>query len=70
MMQYCNIFLLFSPEPIAGGVNKGDRNLMMITLKKILFFRQNLSPEVWQFIREKKFMGMVMPKKFGGLGFR
>jgi acyl-CoA dehydrogenase len=38
--------------------------------KKFFFFRQNLSPEVWQFIREKKFMGMVMPKKFGGLGFR
>lgn len=30
---------------------------------------QNLPPEVWSFIREKKFMGMVMPKKFGGLGF-
>ena len=30
---------------------------------------QNLPPDVWKFIREKKFMGMVMPKKFGGLGF-
>ena len=30
---------------------------------------QNLPPEVWDYIREKKFMGMVMPKKFGGLGF-
>lgn len=30
---------------------------------------QNLSAEVWQFIREKKFFGMVMPKKWGGLGF-
>ena len=25
--------------------------------------------QVWQFIREKKFFGMVMPKKWGGLGF-
>ena len=30
---------------------------------------QNLPPEVWQYIRENKFMGMVIPKKFGGLGF-
>jgi acyl-CoA dehydrogenase len=30
---------------------------------------QNLPPEVWRYIRENKFMGMVIPKKFGGLGF-
>lgn len=30
---------------------------------------QNLPPEVWRYIRENKFMGMVMPKQFGGLGF-
>jgi alkylation response protein AidB-like acyl-CoA dehydrogenase len=30
---------------------------------------QNLPPEVWKYIRENKFMGMVIPKKFGGLGF-
>jgi len=30
---------------------------------------QNLPPEVWQYIREQKMMGMVIPKKFGGLGF-
>eukprot|EP00961_Rhodomonas_salina_P277102 3744811-Rhodomonas_salina.3 len=30
---------------------------------------QNLPPEVWRYIREQKMMGMVIPKKFGGLGF-
>ena len=30
---------------------------------------QNLPPEVWKFIREKKFMGLVIPKAYGGLGF-
>uniref|UniRef100_A0A7S0ESF2 Acyl-coenzyme A dehydrogenase n=1 Tax=Hanusia phi TaxID=3032 RepID=A0A7S0ESF2_9CRYP len=30
---------------------------------------QNLPPEVWNYIRENKFMGMIIPKKFGGLGF-
>ena len=30
---------------------------------------QNLPPEVWKFIREKKFMGLVIPKAYGGMGF-
>ena len=31
--------------------------------------RQDLPPHVWQFIKEKGFLGMIIPKKFGGLGF-
>ena len=30
---------------------------------------QDLPPEVWQFLREKKFFGMIIPQAFGGLGF-
>lgn len=30
---------------------------------------QNLPPKVWQYIRENKFMGIVISKAFGGLGF-
>lgn len=30
---------------------------------------RDLPPEVWQFLREKKFFGMIIPKKYGGLGF-
>ena len=29
----------------------------------------DLPPEVWQFIKEKGFFGMIVPKKYGGLGF-
>lgn len=29
----------------------------------------NLSQEVWDFLKESKFFGMIIPKKFGGLGF-
>lgn len=29
----------------------------------------DLSPDVWQFMRDKKFFGMIIPKKYGGLGF-
>ena len=29
----------------------------------------DLPPEVWQFLREKKFFGMIIPREYGGLGF-
>ncbi len=31
--------------------------------------RRDLPPEVWQFIREKGFLGIIIPKEYGGLGF-
>lgn len=30
---------------------------------------KDLSPEVWTYLKEKKFFGMIIPKEFGGLGF-
>lgn len=29
----------------------------------------DLTPETWKFIREEGFMGMIIPKEYGGLGF-
>jgi len=29
----------------------------------------DLPPEVWAFIKEKRFLGMIVPKEYGGLGF-
>lgn len=29
----------------------------------------DLSPDTWQFIKDNKFFGMIIPKKYGGLGF-
>jgi len=31
--------------------------------------RQDLPPQVWQFIKDKGFLGMIIPKEYGGLGF-
>ena len=31
--------------------------------------RKDLPPEVWQFIKQNKFFGMIIPKKYGGLEF-
>ena len=36
---------------------------------KIAWQDHDLPPEVWAFMREKKFFGMIIPKKYGGLGF-
>jgi acyl-CoA dehydrogenase len=29
----------------------------------------DLPPEVWQFIKDKGFLGMIIPKQYGGMGF-
>lgn len=34
-----------------------------------IFQNRDLSPQVWQFIKEKKFFGMIIPKEYDGLGF-
>jgi acyl-CoA dehydrogenase len=31
--------------------------------------RYDLAPQVWQFIKEQGFLGMIIPKKYGGMGF-
>jgi acyl-CoA dehydrogenase len=31
--------------------------------------RCDLPPQVWQFIKDQGFLGMIIPKKYGGLGF-
>lgn len=36
---------------------------------KISWELGDLPPEVWRFMREKKFFGMIIPKEYGGLGF-
>ena len=35
----------------------------------ITHVRQDLPPEVWQYIKDKGFFGMIIPKKYGGLEF-
>jgi len=31
--------------------------------------RYDLPPRVWQYVKDKGFLGMIIPKKYGGLGF-
>jgi len=41
----------------------------MIDDWKVNWEWRDLPPEVWEFIKHNKFLGMIIPKEFGGLGF-
>lgn len=34
-----------------------------------VFQTQDLPPKVWQYLKDKRFFGMIIPKKYGGLDF-
>lgn len=34
-----------------------------------VFAQRDLSEETWQYLKDKKFFGMIIPKEYGGLGF-
>lgn len=51
---------------IDGSVNELCR---MIDDWQITHIDTDLSKEIWQFIKEKGFLGMIIPKNYGGLGF-
>ncbi len=36
---------------------------------QITYELNDLPPEVWQFIKDQRFLGMVIPESYGGLGF-
>ncbi len=41
----------------------------MVDEWEITHERFDLSPEAWQFIKDRGFLGMIIPKEYGGLGF-
>ena len=46
-----------------------DEVCAMLDDWKITHELLDLPPHVWQFIKDKGFLGMIIPKQFGGLGF-
>lgn len=46
-----------------------DELCTMLDEWKINWEWRDLPPEVWAFIKAKKFFGMIIPREFGGLGF-
>lgn len=49
--------------------NETDQLCAMIDDWDVTHVRQDLPPQVWQFIKDKGFFGMIIPKEYGGLQF-
>lgn len=43
--------------------------LCQMTKDDEIYKLNNLPPKIWQYLKEKKFFGMIIPKKYGGLEF-
>ncbi len=67
--------LLDIPEPKLSAEEQAfvdgpcEELCAMLNDWEITHERFDLPPRVWQFIKDKGFLGMIIPKKFGGLGF-
>jgi acyl-CoA dehydrogenase len=60
---------VLSEEEQAFLDNEVEELCSMLDDWNITHVRQDLSPEVWQFIKDKGFFGMIIPKIYGGLEF-
>jgi acyl-CoA dehydrogenase len=58
-----------SDEEQAFLDNEVEQLCAMLDDWDITHKRQDLPPEVWQFIKDKGFFGMIIPKEYGGLEF-
>ncbi len=67
--------LIVNPPATLSPVEKAflngpvDELCAMLDDWKITFEWRDLPPDVWTFIRRRKFFGMIIPKEYGGLGF-
>lgn len=57
-----------TPEEHSFMENEVEEICKMCTDYEVQVLR-DLPENVWQFLRDKKFFGMIIPKEFGGLGF-
>jgi len=67
--------LLATPEPRLSAEEQAfldgpvEELCAMCNDWEITHERQDLPEHVWQFIKDKGFLGMIIPKQYGGLGF-
>jgi len=60
---------VLTPEEQSFLDNECETLCAMINDWEITHDRADLPPEVWQYLKDHKFFGMIIPKDFGGLGF-
>ena len=67
--------LLAIPEPKLTPEEQGfldgpcEDACAMVNDWEVTHERYDLPPRVWQYLKDKGFLGMIIPKKYGGLGF-
>ena len=67
--------LLATPEPRLSAEERAfldgpvEELCAMCDEWEITHERQDLPPDAWQYIKDKGFLGMIIPKEYGGLGF-
>jgi acyl-CoA dehydrogenase len=49
--------------------NEVETACSMVRDWEISHERHDMPPELWQYVKDKGFLGMIIPKAFGGLGF-
>ena len=59
---------ILSKEEISFIQNEVN-TLCSMTTDWEIFQKRDLSKEVWQYLKDNKFFGMIIPKEYGGLGF-
>ncbi|PSJ18928.1 acyl-CoA dehydrogenase [Nitrosomonas supralitoralis] len=58
-----------TPEEQAFLDGPVEQLCVMLDEWKITHELKDLPPEVWQFVKEKGFFGLIIPKQYGGYGF-
>jgi acyl-CoA dehydrogenase len=67
--------LLAYPKPTLSAEEKAfldgpvEELCRMVSDWEITHELHDLPPRVWQFVKDKGFLGMIIPKQYGGLGF-
>jgi acyl-CoA dehydrogenase len=67
--------LLAQPKPVLSVEEQAfldgpvEELCRMIDDWEITHERADLPPDIWDFLKKKKFFGMIIPKEYGGLGF-
>src|SRR5690349_22522495 len=67
--------LLAYPKPTLSADEKAfldgpvEELCRMVSDWEVTHELRDLPPNVWQYIKDKGFLGMIIPKKYGGLGF-
>lgn len=68
-----NKLLAFTPAPLRADEQAfldGPTQELCRRLDDWEVYQQrDLPPEIWHYIKEQRFLGMVIPKEYGGLGF-